>query len=195
MHVHRDPMPGHLARVNCSRSRGYSRGPASGCITTAGAFMSQSRGKLLTIFPIRFTPRFPPAPTVKIISQQHHYVKYAYTRAWCQNPSRNLPLRCDTHTPHAKKLTVFPPGRNSGFRHGRAPRRTPSEKRPPQASGGALSVCSAHPQAGLRGTNVHVFRFLGRSPNRGIYAPPTHRITGGRYAIFGLFTSLLVVWK
>src|SRR5687768_17803982 len=39
-----------------------------------------------------FPPCFSPAPPVKNISQQHHYVKYAYSRAWCQNPSRNLPL-------------------------------------------------------------------------------------------------------
>ena len=113
-----------------------------------------------------FPPCFSPAPPVKNISQQHHYVKYAYTRAWCQKPSRNLPLR---------ELTVFPPGRNSGFRHGRAPRRTAFRKMAPSGLGRyTLGILLVHPQAGLRCTNVHVFRFLGRRAQTGAYTPPQH---------------------
>jgi hypothetical protein len=51
-----------------------------------------------------------------------------------------------------------------------------------------LGILRVPTQAGLRGTNVHVFRFLGRSSNRGIYAPLSTPDITGRYAIFSLFT-------
>src|SRR3954447_5618734 len=85
MHVHTTR---HVyLEVFLNRSRNQPPWDGLGVLPTPpGQFISQFRGKLSTIFPIRFSPRFTPGPLVKNISQQHHYVEYAYIHSCCRTP-------------------------------------------------------------------------------------------------------------
>jgi hypothetical protein len=150
-----------------------------------GTFISQSWGTPLTIFPINLPPGFTPEPTVKMISQQHHYVKYAYGTT----DLRNRRVLSHRVAPTLRPTWENPPGfyRGSTGPQTRFPTRYatcgtnhpigsrfPTQNATVRPRSGHSRYLPVPPRAGLRGTNVHAFRLLGESPNRGHIRPPQH---------------------